>query len=364
MTTLGEDRTRRARSANREHGGGEGRQLAGGMRRVAEAQRIGTVHGAEFDPRGAGDGDDRPRLGEGEELPCLALQRELLAQEAPFQPVGILDEHREDAGAGAGQPRRREGGEAVAHGHRHLVLAAGAGGEDEDALAVAGDGEIGLGAEFVAQAVHQPVLAGLGGGEHQRVEPEDGGLVVIRTPGRGEHEVDPPVQFGEGLGAVGPRLAQAAGEGHFQQVAAGMRGEPGLQVGVDPVHQPHPGGAMHEAAGLGGERVAGDFHRRALARGQQVEARAVLEPGEGDLEPHRAVALGGIVQVKQRDQRAVILQRRGERGLEADAPGIVEPGGEGFERRDTGGENMVHRREGQVARDFLRGEFGGVAQGD
>ena len=66
-------------------------------------------HAEQFEPRGAGDRDDRPCRLVGQELPRLALQFQPVAQAAPFAAVGILDEHREDAGPVPAQPLRRDG---------------------------------------------------------------------------------------------------------------------------------------------------------------------------------------------------------------------------------------------------------------
>ena len=116
-------------------------------------------------------------------------------------------------------------------------------------------------------------------------------------------------------------LAQPLRQGQLQQIAAGMRRQPGLQIGVDAVHQPHPGAAMHVAAFLGRHHVAGHFRLHAVARQQQVERRAVLEAGEAHGEAALALHRGGAQQVEHRHQRAAVRQPRAQRRAQPLAPG-------------------------------------------
>ena len=78
---------------------------------------------------------------------------------------------------------------------------------------------------------------------------------------------------------------QALRQRHLQQIAAGMGGKPGLQVGVDAVDQPDPGAAMHVAPVLGRDDVAGDFRLDAVAREQQIERRRSSNPAKPTAKP-------------------------------------------------------------------------------
>ena len=98
------------------------------------------------------------------------------------------------------------------------------------------------------------------------------------------------------------RMLQAEREGQLEDVAPGMRAQPGLQLRIDPVHQAEPGAAMHPAALLGRHNVAGDFRLVAAAGDQQVERRVVLQPGEADVEAARPLQRAGTQQMEQRDQ--------------------------------------------------------------
>jgi hypothetical protein len=99
-------------------------------------------------------------------------------------------------------------------------------------------------------------------------------------------------------GLVGP--GRALGQRHLEQVAAGMRGEPGLQFRVHAVDQRAPVAAMHGAAFLGRDGLAHHLGRR-LAREAQVEGRILGQAGEVHLEAAGAVQRGGAQQVEQRE---------------------------------------------------------------
>ena len=91
------------------------------MTRVAEPQlpaRRGMrlTKAEQLQPRGGGYGDHRARLRIGHELARLAFKLQPLPQTAPFQSVGILDEHRQDARPLPGQAHRGDGRKAPAVG--------------------------------------------------------------------------------------------------------------------------------------------------------------------------------------------------------------------------------------------------------
>ena len=117
------------------------------------------------------------------------------------------------------------------------------------------------------------------------IEPQHDRLVMILPRARSQHRGDALVQAGQRLAVrigIVQAAAQAAGQGHLQQVAARMRGEPGLQVGIDAVGQAEPGAAMHAAALFGGDHVACDLCLDLVARQQQVVRGLVVQAGKAD----------------------------------------------------------------------------------
>ncbi len=207
----------------------------------------------------------------------------------------------------ARKPPVRRGDKAPLHGERDLVLAARARGHDEDAAraGIAGDGQVRLGAEQVPQLRRQRALRvarGMRAGQHQRVELQH--RVARRVlPGlRGEHLRDARVQRADAL------ALRALGQCHLQDVPARVRGEPGLQLRIHPVHQFRPGAAVHRPAFLGGDGLAADLRHRAVAAHKQVVGRAVQQPVVAELEAPRAEQRGDAQQVEKRHERAVAVE--------------------------------------------------------
>ena len=66
---------------------------------------------------------------------------------------------------------------------------------------------------------------------------------------------------------------------------------------------------MHAAPLLGRDDVAGDFRLVAAARHQQIERRALLQPGKADSEAARLLQRRGTQQMERRDQRRVAGER-------------------------------------------------------
>ena len=219
--------------------------------------------------------DDRPRRLVGEELARLALQFQPIAQTAPFAAVGVVDEHRQDARPRPAQPRRCDLEQPAAHGDGHLVGAPGARRHDEHAPTGRGDGEMRLRTELAPQRRHQAGV-GVAPGQHQRVEPQHGRLVVIAAAAGLQQAADAAVHLGQGT------AQQALRQCHLQQVSPGIGGEPGAQVGVHPIGQMRPGAAMHQPPLLGRHDFAGDLRLGSAPRDQQVIGRIVFQPGEGN----------------------------------------------------------------------------------
>ena len=165
--------------------------------------------------------------------------------------------------------------------------------------------------ELAPQRGDQTDVLGLGAGEQQGVEAQHDRLVVVLARAGFQHGLNALMQPAErlavGSGVVQP-AAQAERQGHFQQVAAGMGGEPGLQVRIDPVGEAEPGAAMHAAAFLGGDHVAGHFGLDLVAAEQQIVRGAVLQAGKGDGEAAGALQHGGAHQVEDRDQGVLSAQ--------------------------------------------------------
>ena len=184
-----------------------------------------------------------------------------------------------------------------------VVFLSGAGGHDKDAAAGRGDGEVRLRPELAPEPRHEAELVGLRGSEHQRIEAEHSGLVAVGVAAGFQHVGDAGVQGRQEV--VVAFRAQALWQGHLQQVAAWMGAEPGLQFGVDAVHEAEPGALVDAAAGLGRHRVADDFRFGAVARDQQVERGAILQRRELHCEAAGALHGGGAEQVKGRDQALV-----------------------------------------------------------
>ena len=114
------------------------------------------------------------------------------------------------------------------------------------------------------------------------------------------------MQRGQVLGVVLEPFRQR----HFQQIAAGMGGEPGLQVRVDPVHQLRPAAAMDGMAVFGGNAVAGDFGLHSVAADQQVERRCFFEAGIGDGKAALLLEARGVQKMQDRQQGGVADQSR------------------------------------------------------
>ena len=171
---------------------------------------------------------------------------------------------------------------------------------------------MGLGTELLAQMRGEAALLGLRGGQEEGVEAEHRGLVVVGAAMLGQQGADALVQRGE-AGVVRAAVApEALGQGHLEQVAAGVGGKPGLQLGVDPVAEAAPGAAVHVAAFLGGHDVAGDLRLDAVALDHQVECLAPLDAGERHLEAAGALEGGGAHDVEEGDQGLAVLHRAGQ----------------------------------------------------
>jgi hypothetical protein len=175
-------------------------------------------------------------------------------------------------------------------------------------------------AEFAAQGRHQPQFVGLCGGQHQRVQPQHGGLVVVSAALRGQHVADTGMQCRQPV-LLGGMAAQALRQRQFQQIAAGVGRQPGLQIGVHLVHQRHPRAAMHVAPVLGRSDIAGHFGFRAVAQQQQIKRRTVFQPGEIHLESARLLQHGGAQHMEQRHQRLGAAKRCAQRRVQPGAPG-------------------------------------------
>ena len=258
----------------------------------------------------------------GEELPRLALKLQPLAQGAPFGAIGILDEHRQDARQGSRQPQRGDRGKALADRHGNLVGAGSAGGQHEDPAVGLGHREVCLGAKLGAQRAQQSLFSGealtqlgakLGTGQHQRIQPQHGRGVLIGAHSRLQHGADAAVQLRQSR-LVG---AQPLRQGQLQQILPGMGREPGLQVGIDKVDQIDPGAAMHVPPLLGGDRIACNLRRHALAGDQQVMRGAIVQSAVAHGETARSLQCGDAEQVKQRRHRRRAGQRGGQALLQA-----------------------------------------------
>ena len=169
------------------------------------------------------------------------------------------------------------------------------------------------------------------------------------------------------LGAVAMQsAAQPERQGHLQDVAAGMGGEPSLQVRVDAVGEPDPGATMHVPARLGRDDVADHFGLGAVPAQQQVERCLVLEPGETHREAAPALHRRRAQQMEGRDQCAVGLDRPAQDSAEPIAPAGRECVDE---RRSLGGERR-HASLGRHGRlvgsppQPLKHQFNGVVLQD
>ena len=143
-----------------------------------------------------------------------------------------------------------------------------------------------FGTKLTPQRVEQAELAGLCAGQQQRVHAQHGGFIGIRTALPRQHVADAPLQLGQ---RAHPAIvaviagAQPLWQRHLQQVAAGMRGQPRLQVRIDAVDQVEPGGAVQVTPLIGMHGLAGKLRLHAIAREQQVERRGIGKTGRAPL---------------------------------------------------------------------------------
>jgi hypothetical protein len=87
-----------------------------------------------------------------------------------------------------------------------------------------------------------------------------------------------------------------------------MGGEPGLQVGVDPVSQAEERAAVHAPAFLRSDHVASDLGFRPVSPQQQVERGILIEAGERDDKPARTLKHGRTGEMEQRHQGVLPVQ--------------------------------------------------------
>ena len=165
----------------------------------------------------------------------------------------------------------------------------------------------------------RPAAPRRGAGEKQRVEPDDGRIVVIGAALLGEELLDPAMQRGEVVAGAGTVAGQpqAVRQRHLEQVASRMRGQPGLQVGIDAVGELEPGAAMQVATRFGRHDAADDLGLHRVAADQQVAGGLVEQSGEADLEAAAAMQPRRAQQMKQRRERLAVEHGLLEAKLEA-----------------------------------------------
>ena len=148
-------------------------------------------------------------------------------------------------------------------------------------------------------------------GQHQRVKLQHRIGATILALFRGQHGHDAPVQFRRLVGAGKPIRQR-----HAQHIAAGMRGQPGLQFGIDAIHQRIPMPALHRAAFLGGNRLAHHFRDSAAAADGQIMCTAFRKAGEAHLKTLGAIKCCAAQQMEQGDQRGFAGKPLGDGGAQ------------------------------------------------
>ena len=306
------------------------------MRRVAEAQFaiLGGMrdrHSEQFTPGCAGDRDDRPGNLAGQESPGLALQFEPVAQATPFAPIGVLDEHGQDARAPAGQAVRCDLGQAFADRYSNLIRPPCPGRHDENAGTHGGKRQMSLWAELPAQQSQQARLI------HrlpvrQRMQPQNSRPVLIPAAPGLQQSADPIVRIPKHIGLA---ESQALRQGHLQQVAPGVVRQPAAQVVRDLIGEVRPGCPMHQPPRLGGNDIAGDLGLKCTTSDQQVEGRIGFQAGKADLKPTPPLQRSSSEKMEQRQKRLIA----GQRMCDATAQPHLAAGGEPPEQRHRiGGE--------------------------
>ena len=148
-------------------------------------------------------------------------------------------------------------------------------------------------------------------GQHQGVKLQHRIGAAILALFRGQHRHDAALQFHCLVGARKPIRQR-----HAQHIAARMRGQPGLQFGIDAIHQRIPMPALHGATFLGGDRLTHHFRNSAAAADGQIMCAAFGKAGEAHLKPLGAIKCRAAQQMEKRDQSRLTRKPLGDGGAQ------------------------------------------------
>ena len=95
-----------------------------------------------------------------------------------------------------------------------------------------------------------------------------------------------------------------------------MRGQPGLQFGIDTIHQRIPMAALHGATFLGGDRLTHNFRNSTAAADGQIMCAAFGKAGKAHLKPLGAIKCRAAQQMEQGDQSRLTRKPLGDGGTQ------------------------------------------------